>query len=54
MEGPGIYPFTANSLNIFVSAVFAELPNITASDIAIDQVPCWSFVIQHVMRLPDT
>ena len=39
IEGPGIYPFTANSLAIFVGAVTAELPNITASDIVIDQVP---------------
>ncbi len=33
-----MYPFTANSLAIFVGAVTAELPNITASDIVIDQV----------------
>lgn len=38
IEGPGVYPFTVNSLNIFVAAVVAELPNITASDIVIDQV----------------
>ncbi len=38
MEGANIMPFTANNLNIFVSALVASLPNITASDIVIGQV----------------
>lgn len=31
-------PFTANNLNIFVSALVQSLPNVTASDIVINQV----------------
>ena len=38
MEGAYIIPFTANNLNIFVSAVVAQLPNVTARDIVISQV----------------
>ena len=38
VEGANIIPFTANNLNIFVSAVVAQLPNVTARDIVISQV----------------
>ena len=38
VEGANIIPFTANNLNIFVSAVVAQLPNVTAKDIVISQV----------------
>ena len=38
IEGANIFPFTANSLNIFVSALVDLLPNVTASDIVIGQV----------------
>ena len=38
MEGANLIPFTANNLNIFVSAVVAQLPNVTARDIVISQV----------------
>ena len=38
MEGANIMPFTANNLAIFVSALVASLPNVTASDIVIGQV----------------
>ena len=31
-------PFTANSLNIFVTAVVSSLPNVTANDIIIGPV----------------
>lgn len=38
VEGANIIPFTANNLNIFVTAVVAQLPNVTAKDIVISQV----------------
>ncbi|BDA50936.1 probable serine/threonine-protein kinase DDB_G0267514 at C-terminar half [Coccomyxa sp. Obi] len=38
MEGANIMPFTANNLNIFVSALVDSLPNMTASDVVIGQV----------------
>lgn len=38
IEGAGVFPFTANNLNIFVTAVVSELPNVTANDIVINQV----------------
>ena len=38
VEGANIIPFTANNLNIFVTAVVTQLPNITARDIVISQV----------------
>jgi len=38
IEGANIIPFTANNLNIFVTAVVTQLPNVTAKDIVISQV----------------
>ena len=38
VEGANIIPFTANNLNIFVTAVVTQLPNVTAKDIVISQV----------------
>ena len=38
IEGANVLPFTANSLNIFVTAVTSSLPNVTASDIIIGPV----------------
>ena len=38
IEGANIIPFTANNLNIFVTAVVSQLPNVTAKDIVISQV----------------
>lgn len=38
VEGANIIPFTANNLNIFVTAVVTSLPNVTAKDIVISQV----------------
>ncbi len=53
VEGANIIPFTANNLNIFVTAVVTQLPNVTAKDIVISQVhhlplsSIWSVEIQH-------
>ena len=38
VEGANVIPFTANNLNIFVTAVVTQLPNVTAKDIVISQV----------------
>lgn len=38
LEGANIIPFTANNLNILVTAVVSQLPNVTAKDIVISQV----------------
>jgi hypothetical protein len=38
VEGANIMPFTASNLNIFVSALVASLPNVTANDLVINQV----------------
>ena len=38
IEGANIIPFTANNLNILVTAVVSQLPNVTAKDIVISQV----------------
>ena len=38
IEGANVIPFTANNLNILVTAVVSQLPNVTAKDIVISQV----------------
>ena len=44
IEGANIIPFTANNLNIFVTAVVTQLPNVTAKDIVISQVSYFNIV----------
>ena len=53
IEGGNIFPFTANNLNIFVSALVDLLPNITASDIVIGQVRDPYSEMLHEIQCPD-